>query len=182
MEEKKLITENDTIFEIVTKYPVVKERLLSISKKFERLNNPVLFNTVARVTTVKKAALVAGIYLNEFLYQLNDAIGLGKEFLESKKREIFTKKEAFIKPDTLKEVEPEWFKKAESFEVVDVREIGEPFFEVTKIAEKKKSGEGFCIIQNFKPLPLIRYLETLGFESYSVFKENAYYVYFYRVK
>ena len=182
MNEKRFITENDTIFDIVTSYPEIKERLLSISPKFQRLNNPVIFNTVAKITTVKKASIVAGIYLNELLYQLNEAIGLGKEFLEYKKKEIFSKKEAFLKPDSHKEAKPEWFEKVQSFEVVDVREFEEPFFEIVKVAEKKKVGEGFCIIQNFKPLPLISYLETLGFESYSVFKENAYSIYFYKTK
>lgn len=174
---KELIKENDKIYDIVTKYPEVKERLLSLSSKFQRLNNPAIFNTVARLTTVKKASEVAGIYINEFLYELNDAIGLGKEFLEFKKKDIFSKKEAYLKKEN--DVKPEWANNLKDFIVKDVREIGEPFFEVVEFSKKNNN---FCIIQSFKPVPLITYLETLGFESYTEFKDNAYYIYFHRVK
>ena len=175
---KELIKETDKIYDIVKKYPEVKERLFSLSDKFQRLNNPFIFNTVAKITTVKKASEVAGIYINEFLYQLNDAIGLGKEFLEFKKKDIFTKKEAFLKSEEEK-VKPEWANNLGDYEVKDVREIGEPFFEVVEFS---KTHKNFCIIQAFKPAPLINYLESLGFESYIEFKENAYYIYFHKVK
>ncbi|MGC8765556.1 MAG: DUF1858 domain-containing protein [Brevinematia bacterium] len=176
MQEKELIKENDKIYDIVLKYPEVKERLLSISDKFQRLNNPVIFNTVAKLTTVKKASQVAGVYLNELLYELNDAIGLGKEFLEFKKKEIYTKKETILNKEEQKE-KPEWAKDLSGFEVKDVRDIGEPFFSVLEFAKSHKS---FGIIQNFKPIPLITYLENLGFESWTEFKDGAYYIYFYK--
>ncbi len=173
---KELIKETDKIFDIVTKYPEIKERLLSISSKFEKLNNPVIFNTVAKLTTVKKASEVAGVYLNEFLYELNDAIGLGKEFLEMKKKEIYQKKNP-INLTTEKKEKPEWVKDEKSFIEKDVREIEEPFFEVIEFAKKNNK---FVIVQNFIPSPLIAYLENLGFESYTEFKENAYHIYFYK--
>lgn len=173
---KELIKETDKIFDIVTKYPEVKEKLLSLSDKFQRLNNPLIFNTVAKVTTVKKASEVAGIYINEFLYELNDAIGLGKEFLEFKKKDIFAKKETFLKNDD--EKKPEWANSLGDFIVKDVRDIGEPFFEVVEFAKKHSN---FCIIQTFKPIPLISYLESLGFESYTEFKDGAYYIYFHKL-
>ncbi|MCX7821340.1 MAG: DUF1858 domain-containing protein [Brevinematales bacterium] len=171
----ELIKETDKIYDIVTKYPQIKEKLLSISNKFQKLNNPLIFNTVAKVTTVRKASEVAGIYINEFLYELNDAIGLGKEFLEFKKKDIFSKKEAFLKTEG--DVKPVWADDLKDFIVKDVREIGEPFFEVVEFA---KTHKYFCIVQNFKPIPLITYLESLGFESYTEFKDNAYYIYFYK--
>lgn len=182
MKEKKLIKENDIIYNIVTAYPELKSKLISLSKKFEKLNNPILFNTVAKVTTVKKASEVAGIYINEFLYELNDAIGLSKEFLEKKKKEIFSKKETIRLKDTQKndKERPAWFKKTKEFETIDVRDIEEPFFKVVEIAKSKKVGEGFVILQKFKPIPLITYLETLGFESFTEFKEDLFYIYFYR--
>ncbi len=136
-----------------------------------------IFNTVAKITTVKKASEVAGIYINEFLYELNDSIGLGKEFLEFKRKDIFSKQEAFLKSDD--DIKPKWVNKLKDFEVKDVRENGEPFFEVIEFA---KTHDNFCIIQAFKPLPLITYLEGLGFESFAEFKDNVYYIYFHKTK
>ena len=80
-----LITAEDTIYDIITRYPETKKRLLELSPRYEKLNNPVLFETVARFTTVQKAAQMVGIYLREMLYQLNDAIGLGEEYLQKEK-------------------------------------------------------------------------------------------------
>lgn len=69
-----LIAENDKIYEIVKKYPEMKDVLIKISPKFKKLNNPVMINTVARRTTVKKAAQIAGIDIEEMLDRLNKAL------------------------------------------------------------------------------------------------------------
>jgi len=175
------INENDTIYDIVNKYPQIKDKLIAISDKFQKLNNPLLFNTVAKITTVKKAASVANIYLYEFLYELNDAIGMGKEFLESKKSEIFSKNFKISEVDDVNYEKPSWFDKIDKFEIYDVSNLEEPFFKIVDIAKNKNYGEGFCIIQNFKPLPIIEYLKTLQFENYIDFKENKYFIYFYKI-
>jgi hypothetical protein len=69
-----LIAENEKIYDIVKKYPEIKNILIKISPKFKKLNNPVMFNTVARKTTVKKAAQIAGIDIEEMLDKLNRAL------------------------------------------------------------------------------------------------------------
>lgn len=182
-QNKTLISENDTVFDTVTKHPDLKEKLLELSPKYERLNHPVIFNTVAKITTIKKAASVGGIYWKEFVYRLNDAIGLGKEYLEKSKTDAFTAHgTASVKgPVKTKTEKPDWFDKAESFEVLDARNGGEPFFQVTEKAKTVASGSGFVLVQGFEPLPLIGYLETMGFEHYTERPdETEFKIYFYR--
>lgn len=175
--EDKFITENDSIYDVVTKYPEVKKRLLELSEKYGRLNNPVIFNTVAKLTSVKKAASVGGIYWKELVYQLNDAIGLGKEYVERSKASAFaahgtgsagaSEHEGHVPAKDVRNStgpRPQWMDKAKDFEVMDVREGGEPFFNVTEKAKTVGSGKGFTLVQVFEPLPLIGYLETMGFE------------------
>jgi len=69
-----LIAENDKIYEIVKRYPEMKDVLIKISPKFKKLNNPVMVNLVARRTRVKKAAQIAGIEVEEMLDKLNKAL------------------------------------------------------------------------------------------------------------
>lgn len=69
-----LIAENDKIYDMVKNYPEMKDVLIKISPKFKKLNNPVMFGTVARRTTVKKAAQIAGIEVEEMLDKLNKAL------------------------------------------------------------------------------------------------------------
>lgn len=180
---KKLIDENDTVYDVVTKYPGIRARLLEMSDKYKRLDNPVVFHTVARMTTLKKAADVGGIYWKEFLYQLNDAIGLGREFLEKSKTDAFTAHGRTAGPSagTAMAERPSWMEGAGSFGVMDVREGGEPFEAVTSRAKALTSGQGFVLVQVFEPQPLIGYLATLGFEHFTEKKGDAEFrVYFYK--
>ncbi len=169
--EKDFITEEDTVYDVITKYPQLKEVLVKISPKYKRLYNPVLFNTVAKVTKLKKAAEVGNIYVKELLYQLNDAIGKGKEFLDYFKNQIPKMQEEFLKKQfgdiKKQEQKPDWMDNNQNFEVFDATKIeGEPFAHIVEFAKKIKVNQGFVLIQKFVPAPMISYLETLGFESY----------------
>ncbi|MCF6185104.1 MAG: UbiA family prenyltransferase, partial [Bacteroidales bacterium] len=57
----------------------------------------IIFNTVAKITTVKQASKIGKVYLNELLYELNSAIGLGKKFLNIKKHQISEMQREFLK-------------------------------------------------------------------------------------
>jgi hypothetical protein len=180
------ITKDNTLFEIVTKYPVLKQKLKEISPRFERLNNPLLFNSVAKITTVEKAADTGRVYLREMLYQLNEAIGKEKEYLESAKSEISLKKDEFLQKHFDGKIDeskaPEWLGKKTDWPVLDVRNMSEdPFSYIDEKARTIKSGSGFQLIQKFEPLPLIGFLETLGFEHYTEKKQDIEIcVYFYK--
>ena len=179
-----MIQETDTIHDIVTRHPELKEVLVRISPKFANLNNPVLFNTVAKVTTVKKAASMGKIYLNEMLYELNSAIGLGKEFLEQKKSELGKSREKFMKAGSEEKKEkPAWYDSIRDFPVHDFRNSGEPFFDIQEIAKKNGPGKGFIILQKFLPTPVMAWLETQGFENYPELEAGGVYrIAFYKPK
>lgn len=182
-EEKKMLNENDTVFDTVNSHPGLMDRMMELSPKYARLKNPVLFNTAARVTSLKKAASIGGIYWKEFVYQLNDAIGLGKEYLEKSKSDAFAAHGKAAAPEMKNETapRPRWMDGAEKFGVMDVRSAGEPFEAVVARAKTLKAGEGFALLQLFVPAPLIGYLETLGFEHVTEKKGDAEVkVYFYK--
>jgi hypothetical protein len=183
-----IITENDKVYDVVTAHPRLKEVLKEISPKFVKLNNPVVFNTVAKVTSLKMAAKIGDVYLKEMLYRLNEAIGKGSEYMAWFKSQIPAMQEEFMKKQFGSETEggekPLWVSAAKDYETIDARKLGEePFPIVVAKAGTIKAGSGFILIQSFKPSPLIHYLETQGFESWTEkLSENEYRVFFMKKK
>ena len=176
--EKKLITPDDTIYDIVTRYPEVKQRLLEISPRYQNLNNPALFQTVARLTTVKKAAAMGNIYLREMLYQLNDAIGLGEEYLQQEKSSTAN---LSMNPDIYRPTEkPPWWEQRTTFPLLDVRGKSHPFEEITTTVQRLEPGEGLLVIQEFVPYPLIDYLKTQQYEVFYETRDSTVIVGFYK--
>lgn len=177
-----MITGKDTIHDIVTRYPVLKDVLKELSPRYEKLNNPVIFNTVARVTTVARAAQVGGLYVNDMLYAINKALGLGPEYLAHVKADAFAAHASTKKPAA--KPAPAWLDKTGGFETIDAAALGgEPFAFVTEKAAELPAGQGFKLLQKFEPTPLIGYLETQGYESWSEKQsDDKWTVTFYRVK
>ncbi len=169
MTEPRLITEEDTIFDIIQRHPELQQVLPTISEKFKRLNNPLVYNTVARVTTVKTAAGIGGIYLREMLYQINDAIGLGPVFLAEQKKQVGALKESFLqsRSGTTPQDRPDWMSQSPDWPVKDVRDSRQdPFEELSALAQNTPPGQGFILVQRFLPLPLLNYLKLQGFDSH----------------
>lgn len=172
MEKGSMITGETTVYDAVTAYPELKEVLIRISPKYKKLQNPVIFNTVAKITPLKKAAAVGGIFENELLLQLNEAIGKKDEYLAFVKSNIPKMQEEFLKKqfgaaEGREKPRPEWMSDTGAYEVIDGRKFDEPFPHVVKKAGTLKSGEGFVLVQKFEPAPMISYLEQQGFESFT---------------
>jgi NitT/TauT family transport system substrate-binding protein len=76
----------------------------------------------------------------------------------------------------------DWHKIKESFEEIDLRGWREdPFSTLIKKANDIPQGEGFKIIQYFKPTPLINMIEPLGFETFVDKKSPIeHHIYFYK--
>jgi len=183
-EKHGILTEDTTVYDAVKNHPVLKNVLRSVSKNYEKLENPVVFNTAARITTFKSAAKIGRVYVYDLLMKLNEAIGKKNEFEEYMKNRLPSMQKEFMdkmsgSAETAKR--PQWLDKKEEFEAMDVREAKEPFSAIMKKASETGKGRGFVLVQKFEPAPVIDNLAKKGFE---VFVERAseeeYRVYFYR--
>jgi len=182
---RKLITSEDKLYDIIKIHPELKEVLINLSPKFSKLNNTLLFNIATRRTTVRDAAGVANLYLRELLYRLNQAVGMGDEFLAVQKSQAQGLIQDFLKkeqPQGEQAAVPDWLDRARDFPVEDVRLDNEdPFAKVNKLADSITEGQGFCLVQKFEPLPLIRYLKSRQFIHYTEkANEDEYRIYFLR--
>ncbi len=183
-----IITEEDKIYDIIKKYPELKNVLISINPIYKRLSNPIMLNSVAKITAVKEAAKIGKIYTKQLLLELNEAIGKREEFINITKKTLF-KAESNILDKTFgnnseNRTKPNWLKKFKSAKILDYTKTDEePFLKVTQLASTLTKNEGFILLQNFEPIPLINYLKSLGFEVFTNQKtENKYKIYFYKIK
>jgi len=87
----EVITAEYKVRDTLEKYPQLKEKLIELSPKFKTMQNPVMWNTIARFATFKDAAKVSGYSLCEMLHFINKELGvedrLSKEFPDCIKEE-----------------------------------------------------------------------------------------------
>ncbi len=69
-----MIDKNDKIADLLTKYPFLKQKLIERNPVFERLNNPLVFNTVGKFARIQDVAKVSKENLDELLEFINKTI------------------------------------------------------------------------------------------------------------
>jgi uncharacterized protein (DUF2249 family) len=70
-----VITPKIKIAEMLNVYPQLEDLMVEISPDFKKLKNPILRNTVARVTTLEQAVKIAGLQLGEVINKIRAAVG-----------------------------------------------------------------------------------------------------------
>ncbi len=156
-----VITASTKVKEMLEKYPELREELIKISPKFQKLNNKFIYNTVARWATVGDIARIGKISICELLHTLNSKIGMEKELMK-------------IAPDCIKEEElkiskekPDWLEDAREIIVEDVREREDFFFvEIMQRVKSLHRGEVLKIVNSFFPAPLVNLLKEEGYQIY----------------
>ena len=69
------ITPNVTVHNLLKVYPELEDVLIGIAPRFQKLKNPLLRMTVAKVATLKQAAFVGGVPLDDLINILRRAVG-----------------------------------------------------------------------------------------------------------
>lgn len=173
MTNKLIITPQTKIRELIDAYPEVEETLVSMAPAFSKLRNPVLRNTVARVTSLNQAALIGNVDVAELVNCLRSKIGqdISDVLLNTDSESMKTT--------------PDWFKKDKVVATLDARPMLEaglhPIAEVFDHLSKLNSGNIFELITGFIPAPLIDKARDKGFPAYSVEERNGeFHTYFYK--
>ena len=152
----KEITLATTIADLLENYEGMKEILIGINPKFKKLNNPVLRRTLARLATVKQAAIVGGMDADNLLNQLRVAVG---------QESLHTESSTF--PKKTEETLPAWAEETPKA-TLNANEIldneGNPLTQANKTIKTLASGEILEIISDFRPEPLIEEFAQKGYE------------------
>jgi len=150
------ITEETKIADLLNNYEGMKEILIEINPKFEKLNNPILRRTIAKVAGVKQAAIVGGMPPHELVNRLREAVG--QQPLEGGSAEESVTTEA-----------PAWTTTKPSVTLdanVILDENKNPLAELHLALRGVDKGEVVVIVSDFRPEPLIEEFEKKGHSLY----------------
>jgi uncharacterized protein (DUF2249 family) len=153
----KEITLETKIADLLNDYEGMKDILIKINPKFNKLNNPVLRRTLAKIAGVRQAAIVGSMDPMDLLNQLR--ISVGQTPVENPN----------IKEMTPASEVPAWISK-EAKATLDANalldEEDNPLAKAYNMLKKLDSGDILTIVADFQPEPLIEEFEKAGHEVY----------------
>lgn len=159
--DKPQITPNLRVGQLLDAYPDLERVLVDLAPPFRKLRHPVLRRTVAQVTTLRRAAQVAGVELPTLIQTLRRAAGQPVEGPGAPAESA----EAVESPDGPL---PEWVNQAEIVLTLDADEMLEtgahPLTRVQQVLRNTTPHQAVCIEGSFRPAPLIDLMQQNGCE------------------
>lgn len=159
-EFKITISPKTKVGELLDAFPDLEPVLMAMSPAFEKLKNPVLRKTVAKVATLQQVAVVGRINIDEMIIILRKNAGQDDtdprlDYQESQDAEI-----------------PDWFdneKIKEKFDATPIIHSGEsPMKEILHQTNQLLPGEIFELQTPFIPAPIIDMLKEKKFKIHTI--------------
>lgn len=163
------ITMETKIADLLNSRTDMKDMLIAINPKFKKLNNPVLRRTLAKLASVKQAAVVGGMDALDLLNQLRAAVG--QEPIDS---------DGIIHEKSEEESAPEWISREpkaifDGNAMLDREE--NPLAEITKVMRHLEEGDVVTLTVDFKPEPLIDEFLKRDYKVYTEENERGFITY-----
>ena len=164
-----MITPQSKILQVIEAYPQLEDVLISYVPAFKKLKNPVLRNTVARVTTLQQVASIGNVKVGDLINKLRK--GVGQELVTGQIDTAYN----FSKPD--------WFGEELIESEFDAREMlsnGEqPVNQVMADLKSMTTGKIYKLVAPFLPAPLIDKAASLELDHWVDKKaEDLFLIYF----
>jgi hypothetical protein len=147
-----VIAPKTKVAELVDAYPQLEQVLIEYVPAFEKLRNPVLRRTVARITTLQQAATIGGVSVDELINRLRREVG--QDLISGGAEEAYTTEQ------------PGWFSETRVVDELDAKDMLEagdqPVNQV--IADLSALGQGdiYKLVAPFMPAPLVDKASSLG--------------------
>ncbi len=153
------ITPETKVYDLLEAHPELEDTLISLAKPFEKLRNPFLRKTVAKMATLKNIASVGGLQLNELINMINKAIGQSETDTSYDDEDYFTEQPVWFSADKVKAsiVENELEDKNKMILVT-----------VLKEAKRIEKGEIIELITDFLPAVGIDTVRAKGYATWSL--------------
>jgi len=143
-------------------YPNLKDILIEVSPRAKKLNNKLVYNTVAKWATINDVSKFLDISVCELLHRLNKEIGTEEQLYQQFPDCISEK------GTPLPEKKPAWVDAAKRVVVMDVRDRDDFFLpEVMRQVKHLVPGEILTVINSFDPVPLKNMLAEMGYEFFT---------------
>jgi len=141
-------------------YPELEDVLIALAPPFKKLKNPFLRKGVAKVASLRQAAVVGGMPVGELINKLRAAVGQEPVASVDSGQTI-----AYFSS------QPEWFDAAKVVASIDERAADPdkmPIVTVLQRAVTLRPGEVLELITTFLPAPGIEIMKTKGFLVWSL--------------
>ncbi|MEA3317112.1 MAG: ferredoxin [Bacteroidota bacterium] len=149
----KVITGSSNIKSTLDKHPELKPILANLSSKFKKMQNPALYNTLARFANFNDAAKMTGISVCEILHTLNNYLGVEDKLIQSMPECIKNDKEVIGESS----VSISWNENTERY-IYNNNTINELIQKVSNL----KPQENIVIISVEKPNELLKVAKGLN--------------------
>lgn len=171
MDEKQMKTSIEPgtkVSELLETYPQLESDLGEITTIFENLNNPILRETVAKVTTLSQIAEAEKISVASVVNRLRVSAGITEYFHDDESSDLANS--------------PDWFDSERIVKTLDATEMlgkGEhPVTIVLQEVKKLSDGEIYQLITPFLPEPLLENVKKSGCKIWTEKKGNKFHSYF----
>jgi len=165
-----MISPKTKVAELLEAYPPLEEALVHLVPAFEKLRNPVLRRTVARITTLQQAAAIGGVKVEDLINHLRKAVG----------QDTFSGAEAA----TYNTQQPAWYSAERVVAGLDARPMlaaGEqPVNQVIADLNALHPGDIYWLVAPFMPAPLVDKATSLGASHWVTQQDGLYTIYFCR--
>lgn len=173
MNNSLIITPKTKILELIQAYPDLEDVLIDYVPAFKKLKNPVLRKTVARVATIRQAASVGDVPVQDLVNRLRNAVGQDL-YSEGEDREYNTGEK------------PHWFDEQKVSHELDVQSLlhegSQPVHQVLADLKALPQNQIYAVIAPFLPAPLIDKAESLGFDHWVVQKNSERYIIYFSLQ
>jgi hypothetical protein len=170
MEKNNIIISPKTkILQLIETFPHLEDLLIGYVPAFNKLKNPVLRRTIARVATLQQVAAIGNMKVEDLINLLRKEVG--QDTISLTEETNYTTEK------------PDWFDEKQIVQSLDIREMlnrGEqPVNQVISELHRLEADRIYEVIAPFIPAPLIDKASSMNV-SHWVKKENSelFFVYF----
>jgi len=157
MNDRPAITPDLKVGQLLDAYPELETELVAIAPAFEKLRNPVLRRTVAKLTSLRQAAQVGGVSLGAMIGRLRRAAGIAEEWHSDE--------------STGEAARPSWLDGVEVVTTHDacqeIEDGGHPLPTVMAALKALLPGQAHVVITPFVPAPMLDKVRDQGFVVWS---------------
>jgi len=170
MSEDFIITPDTKVAALLEHLPELEEVLIGMAPPFKKLKNPVLRRSVAKVASLRQAAAVGRVPIEQMINQLRAAAGQEPVTLE-----------AGNEGDPYHSTEPPWFQQERVVVSLVESEIDPdvmPLVPLMQTARGLAEGEIVELVTTYLPAPGIDIMRKKGFLCWSTEQGNVTRTYF----
>ncbi len=164
-----IISPKTKVLALIEAYPQLEDTLIKYVPAFEKLKNPVLRRTVAKIATLQQAAAIGNVKVEELINVLRKEVG--QDLIAAAADQQFNT------------VKPSWFDEGNVSRETDIRTMlaaGEqPVNQVMADLNTLEHGVIYKVIAPFVPAPLIEKAASLNIDHWlKQESDELFFVYF----